>query len=67
MIKTINGKIYEISIVEKSQGNEPDVLSLQFESCIGGNNAACNERREVYLEAMELRKKLEAQGIKVGD
>ena len=37
------------------------------ESCIGGNNAACDERREVYLDAMELRKKLEAQGIKVVD
>jgi len=36
-------------------------------SCAGGNDAACSERRQVYLEAMELRRKLEAKGIKVVD
>lgn len=35
------------------------------EACISGNNAACDERRAVYLEAMDLRKKLEAMGVKV--
>jgi hypothetical protein len=35
------------------------------EACISGNNGACTERRQVYLEAMEMRRKLEAQGIQV--
>ena len=35
------------------------------EACIAGNNASCDERRAVYLEAMDLRKKLEAMGVKV--
>ncbi|MBK8699453.1 MAG: hypothetical protein IPN29_07875 [Saprospiraceae bacterium] len=37
------------------------------EACVAGSVPACNERREVYLEAMDLRKKLEAMGVKVVD
>lgn len=35
------------------------------ESCNAGNTAACDEATAIYREAMELRRKLEAQGIDV--